>query len=75
MAAIVINDTGNIFFNPLAVLFKNNRHPLQCRKNKMSVKIIVFDFHNKDILYKDKENKEVRLGLYIQNTAANKVVR
>ena len=43
---IILNYSGNVFFNPDSRHFLYQRLPVQGRKNKMGVKIMVFYFHN-----------------------------
>ena len=43
---IVINNSGNILFYPLTILWKNGRNAILSYQNKMSVEIVIFNFHN-----------------------------
>ena len=44
----MIDNAGNVFFYPLSVLFRNQWQAMQGCKYKMSVEIVIFNFHDND---------------------------
>ena len=44
----MIDNASNVFFDPLSVLFGNQWQAMQGCKYKMSVEIVIFNFHDND---------------------------
>lgn len=52
---IVIDNAGDVFFDPLPVFFLNKGKPVLSDEDEMRVEIMVFDLHEQQL------NKRIRL--------------